>query len=298
MSLLRDIQNSAIDSGVPLTALLRKCKVLAARLGSAEFKSWIDAELNGYSSKETVPDYRVLGVHSKGHFSGPFQSGLRNADIPLMCIREEFRDDLRTSYLMDPIASLESLVSNAESGLAQEPWSPDLVALVGRDIYEGMNCVQAWKVIPINAVVAALDKVRTCILNFVLEIEAEDPGAGEAAVNSRPVPQEKVTHIFNTYITGSVGNVATGSSNVRQKAHLGYQSTKMFADLLDALSQSKGDSDAVVRLSAMVEEMRDADDAERFKSSYQQFMSTLADHMQIFGPIVAPYLPALSTMLR
>ena len=41
MSLLRDIQAVAIDSTVPLTTLLRKCKVLVARLGNAEFKQWV-----------------------------------------------------------------------------------------------------------------------------------------------------------------------------------------------------------------------------------------------------------------
>ena len=41
MSLLRDIQAVAIDSTVPLTTLLRKCKVLAARLSNAEFKQWV-----------------------------------------------------------------------------------------------------------------------------------------------------------------------------------------------------------------------------------------------------------------
>lgn len=297
MSLLRDIQNSAVDTHVPLTSLLRKCKVLAARLGSKEFKVWIDNELNGYSSKEGVPQYRVLRVNSKGHFSGPFQTGLRNADIPLSCIPEQFRENLRTSYLMEPIAALESLVENADSGLAQEPWNPDLVVYVGQQIYDGMNCMQAWKVIPINSVVASLDSVRTRILNFVLEIETEDPDAGEAPVNSVPVPPEKVTQIFNTYITGNVGNVATGGKNFNQETRLAEHDKELFAQILNALSRSTADTKAIERLSAMVEEMRDADEPERFTASYQQFMSTLADHMQILGPVLAPYLPALSALL-
>ena len=300
MSLLRDIQASAVDSRLPLTSLLRKCKILAVRLGSDDFKGWIDAELNGYSSKDAVPQYRVLRVNSKGHFSGPFQSGMRNADIPLFCIPEEFRENLRTSYLMESIAALESLVENADSGLAQEPWNPDLVLYIGQNIYEDMDCVQAWKTIPISSVVAAIDSVRTRILNFVLEIEAEAPDAGEAPVNSSPVPKDKVTQIFNTYITGDVGNVATGSTHVKQKTRMSEPNAQVFTDILDALSNlsiDSVDSDAVVRLSAVVEEMRDAREPERFKNAYQQFMSILADHMQIFGTALAPYLPMLAAML-
>ncbi len=55
MSLLRDIQNSAIDANEPIGALLRKCKVLAVQLGSAEFKDWVENELNGYVSKGSIP---------------------------------------------------------------------------------------------------------------------------------------------------------------------------------------------------------------------------------------------------
>ncbi len=50
MSLLREIQNAAVDETVSLAVLLRKCKILAARLGNIEFKTWVDKELNGYDN--------------------------------------------------------------------------------------------------------------------------------------------------------------------------------------------------------------------------------------------------------
>ena len=211
MSLLREIQDAAIDSKTDLASLLRKCKVLAARLGSDEFKSWVNSELSGYKNIEDLPEYRILHVTSKGHFSGAFGSGLNNADIPMFCLPEKYRETMSRSNMTEPVASIEALVSESDGGSAQEPWYPDFVAMVGKDIYQGMNCIQAWKVIPITALIAALDEIRNRILNFVLEIEAQDPDAGEAALNSSPVPPEKVNQIFNTSISGSVQNVATGS---------------------------------------------------------------------------------------
>ncbi|MFV1977282.1 MAG: hypothetical protein ACC651_16185, partial [Candidatus Scalindua sp.] len=150
MSLLREIQDAAVSSDVELTTLLRKCKVLAARLGNNEFKLWVDNELGGYKNTDELPDYRILHVNSKGHFSGPFNSGLNNADIPLSCIPEKFRDNLSQANMFEPIASLEALVAKSNGGTASVPWNPDLVAHVGQKIYEGMNCMQAWKVIPIT----------------------------------------------------------------------------------------------------------------------------------------------------
>ncbi len=297
MSLLRDIQSAAIDTSVPLTTLLRKCKVLSARLGNAEFKQWIDNELNGYQSADDLPNYRILRVNSKGHFSGPFQSSLKNADIPLRCIPKQFRESLTYAHMMESVAAMESLVSKSDGGTAMVPWNPDFVAYVGENIYEGMNCMQAWKVIPIGSIVAALDTVRTRVLNFVLEIEAEDPGAGEAAVNSNPVPQERVHQIFNTYISGTVQNVATGSTNFSQHAKASFKNPDLLNDLLRALSGSDADTQLVLRATSIVEEMRDANEPAGFREHYTKFMSFLADHMQVFSPVVAPFLPALAAML-
>lgn len=297
MSLLREIQDAAIDSSTVLAVLLRKCKVLAARLGNPEFKQWVENELSGYADVVTLPDYRVLQVNSKGHFSGPFQSGIRNADIPLSCIPEKFHESLSHAYLTQPVAAMESLIKDSLKGTVQEPWNPDLVAYVGRNIYSGMCCMQAWKVIPTSSLVAALDAVRNRVLNFALEIEAESPTAGEAPVNSSPLPQERVHQIFNTYITGNVQNVATGSTNVNQNATSNIENEKLFTELLNALISSRADKETIAEFAATIEEMRSTLDTGGFKGPYQKFMSLLADHLQVFGPIVAPFLPGLASLL-
>lgn len=150
MSLLRQIQDAAIDSSIDLPTLLRKCKVLAARLGNDDFKRWIDNELSGYDNVGDLPEYRILSVNSKGHFSGAFGSGMRYADIPLICLPEEFRENLGHSYLMQPIAAMASLVANGTSGTLQEPWNPDIVAHFGQRIYERMVCMQG-RIQPVDA---------------------------------------------------------------------------------------------------------------------------------------------------
>lgn len=296
MSLLREIQDAAVNSSVELTTLLRKCKVLAARLGNEDFKTWVDSELSGYKDISELPDYRILHVNSKGHFSGPFNSGLNNADIPLSCIPKTFRESLSQSNMREPIASLEALVAKSDGGTASEPWNPDLVAHVGQNIYEGMNCMQAWKVIPLTAVIAALDAVRNRILSFVLEIEAEAPDAGEAAINSNPLPQEKVHQIFNTYISGSVQNVATGSSEFEQHATNNEASPEVFAHLIEAIEAIR-DTPSYSVVQAGVRDMEASYGTDTFKSKYQDFMSVLSNHITVLGPVIAPYLPALAALV-
>ena len=216
MSLLRDIQAAAVDPNTDVSTLLRKCKILAVRLGNENFKKWVDNELNGYDDIADLPEYRILHTASFGHFSGAFGSGLNNAPIPPSCLPKEFRDRVTKSYLMAPISAYASLIDSEARNNSQEHWPADMVAFFGQKIYQGMNCLSAWKVIPYNALVALVDTIKTRVLNFALEIEGEAPDAGEAPPNTPPLPQEKVSQVFNTYISGNVQNVAAGSRHVTQ----------------------------------------------------------------------------------
>lgn len=297
MSLLRDIQETAVSADSDVATLLRKCKILAARLGNTEFKRWVDQELNGYGDSTLLPEYRILHVESVGHFSGAFGSGLRNAPIPPSCLPEHLRDMVSRSYLMRPISAYTSLIDKSKRSNAQENWPADLVALVGQDIYQNMNCISAWKIIPYNSIISLVDTIKTRVLSFCLEIEAEAPDAGEAALNEPRISQEKVTQVFNTYITGTVQNVATGGNHFKQQATASFGvNDEVFRLLLEAIMSMASKDINAKTIAGAVEEMRDSVGTKSFCSHYQAFMSLLSDHIQVYGPLVAPYLPALAAM--
>ena len=212
MSLLREIQSEVVNSSVDLSDTLRKCLVLATRLGNEEFRMWVERELNGYESKEEVPDYRILKVQSYGNFIG-IGWKMRNQPIPPRSLPEEYREYVTTAYSMDPISYIISLLRDGDPGSNfQEPWPADWVAHFGDEIYENMTCHKAWKLLPRGWIASILDTVRTRVLSFVIEIETLAPDAGEALPNVRPIPDDKVTQVFQTHIHGNVTNLAQGSN--------------------------------------------------------------------------------------
>jgi len=218
MSLLRDIQNDVIDANIDISVILRKCKVLAVRLGNEPFENWIDQELNGYKNKNLLPDYRIDQVYSKGYFAGPFGSGLENADIPPSCIPEKYREDLGKCFFLEPISYYINILNTSKGGSIVEQWPPDIVAYTGKNIYKNMNCISAWKLIPNSSIFSLVEVVRNRILNFVLEIEKEAPDAGEESPNTQKISPERINQVFNTTIYGNVGNISEASQNVNQTA--------------------------------------------------------------------------------
>ena len=185
---------------------------LGGLLQSAELSKWARDELNGYSSKDELPDYRVHESEVHGHFFGPFGSGLKNAPIPMMNIEKE-HEWLFTNYLTGPVAELERLANEGAPGDAlMSQWPADAIAYYQQKFYENMALGSAWRVISKAQIVGILDTVRTRVLEFVIQIEGEigatDIGKNDEVV-SMGLSSEKVSQTVNNIIYG--GNVAIGN---------------------------------------------------------------------------------------
>ena len=207
MTLLEDIQNAAVDGSSDLGTLLRKCKLLAARLGSTQLEDWLLWESNGYPDDVEVPDYRTWSLTLKGYFADSSGSKLENVIIPSTSIPEEVRQFYQRYEHRQSIATIEDLLERGD-GTRLEVSTGDLAAALGMDVYEGMNCYQASATFGPSHFVELVNAVRNRILDFTLAIWKEDPTAGdikeEAATTIEPAV---VTQIFHTTVHGGAASI-------------------------------------------------------------------------------------------
>jgi len=107
-------------------------------------------------------------------------------------------------------------------------------------------------------------------------------------------PQAPMHITYNVSGTNARVNInSTDSSiNVVQK-----QTPEVFAELLTVVRAANVDSDRLRLLESAVLAMEQSYGQPTFSSKYHAFMSVLADHIQVFGPIVAPYLPTLAKLV-
>jgi len=85
------------------------------------------------------------------------------------------------------------------------------------EIWQSYQTMTMWLEVPIASVAGVLDQVRSRALEFVLEIEAENPEAGAAATTAPPVPLTRADAIFNTVIYDSQVAIGPGATvNVTQ----------------------------------------------------------------------------------
>lgn len=212
MTLIEDIQNAAVDASNDLGTLLRKCKLFAARLGSQPLEDWLLWESNGYPEDIKVPDYRVWPAEVKGHFSGPYGSGLTNISVPFVCLPEKTRKYYEHYECRQSVASIEALLVKDSSKVCVS--TGNLALILGTKVYKGQNCIEAWAEFGTGDLVELLNSVRNRILDFALAIWKEEPTAGEPGEdNAGTLESSKVTQIFNTAVYGGAANIVYTANN-------------------------------------------------------------------------------------
>ena len=218
MSLIKEIQEAAVDSRVDLPTLLRKCRLLAARMRNQDLKQWVDYELNGYPSRESLPFYRTLGAQSFGDFYDSLGNGMKNAPIPSYSVPSEIREFVTSQHFLVGVGEIVAMVQNFKNRpTVQLRWSSDVFLRLGQDIYTGYNCFGAWKMVSRSAIIGILETVRNRILEFSIEIESEILDDADLP-SLAEFPQERAQQIFQTVVMGDVGNLSYGSSGFSQTA--------------------------------------------------------------------------------
>ncbi len=212
MTLLIDLQNVAVDASEDLGTLLRKCKVLAARLDNQPLENWLIWESNGYPEDVPVPDYRHWPLEVKGHFSGYAGSGLRDAPIPSVCLPDHVRDAYENYSCRLSISSIEATLRESDGRPLRIP-TGDLAVALGRNVYEGNNCLQAWAEFSPNNLHELVNSVRNKVLDFSLALWKRFPELGELDAKTSEAEAKAINQIFNTTVYGGSANLVGTASN-------------------------------------------------------------------------------------
>lgn len=222
MSLLRAIQNSAVNSDTSVEALLLQCVMLGARLHLKPLTDWTQLELNGYPSGIPLPPYRAR-VHTQvlADVAGAFGSGAKNAPLASTSIPDDFQfvtEHLFWTEVRQRVSEIEALLATGETTF-QMPWPQEILAPLQGVFYQDMIVVSARQIVPATIYSSALSGIRARVLQFALDIEAENPDAGEAEPGDTPVAPPVANQIFNQNFFGDYATVGNAGRDVSQDIH-------------------------------------------------------------------------------
>jgi len=213
LSLLHQIQESVVQEGSGLGSVLLKLRLLAARLGSNVLEEWVKHESEGYPKEVEVPSYRIVGVSYTGVFSGPFGSGINNAQIPPYLV-EKFAGKSWTNYAFrESIAAVDELAKSSTEGGSIGIDASNLIMLLQGKIYKGYACNEISGTISSTSLPEIQQSVRSRILELTLEFEKSIPAAAHitfGAPKSEETNSESVQQISQQIIYGNVTTAVAG----------------------------------------------------------------------------------------
>lgn len=207
MDLIQSIQSDLIEQTNPVGPILLKMRLLAARLGSDVMEQWVHHESTGYPQDTDVPDYRKLPVRYTGTYSAPGYIG-RN-EIPLYVV-QKFAGEHWTRYeFRQSIVEVDDLIrAHRERNAGIEVEASNLALLLGRKLYEGMECIGATGTISPTSVISLQHAVRDRALALMVELErlpdAENilSGGVESGNKNSSDDRGSINQTISTVITG------------------------------------------------------------------------------------------------
>lgn len=161
-SIILDLQKEALDDKVEISTLLRKVFLVSTKLELTELKTWVNNELNGYKSDDSIPEYRRTKSELKSfnRFHGWIAVGFPDS---------EWEQKITLTSTSQSIAEIERLRGSSNNSLIQKP-NADRLRLLQEMI--GTNNDLAH-FIPITAMDHIINSVRNTVLDWALKLEQE-----------------------------------------------------------------------------------------------------------------------------
>jgi hypothetical protein len=261
-SIIEQIQRDALDNTVPVSTLLRRAKLAAAKLGLGAVEDWVEQELNGYTSN--VPDYRVLQGRpmALNPYTGWHPIG---GSVEVLSKRG----------IGQSVASIESMVASGKNGSLHLRYSDRICEKLDK-----ANGVAGWCYaleVPVNQLAGILDRVRNLVLDWAIQMETAGVHGSDFAFNASE--KQKAREVGMTINIGSIGSFSgnLGTGNVAGDIKAGDVNFSQVQSLLGQLKQHLGELEQAGADRSRLEQRVGALEAELQKAS--------PDHSMVRGAL-------------
>jgi hypothetical protein len=223
LSLLQEIQAAVLQEGASLGPILLKLRLLAARIGSQPLAEWVRHESEGYPRDAELPTYRFVPVSYNATFSGPYGSGIKNAQISPYLVEKFAGKHWVRHEVRESIAAVDDLLATSEKGGDLGINAADLILMLQGKVYPDYACNAVTGRISRSSLAAIRHSVQSRVLELTLELEKSVPDAAAVMVGPPVIPSAPsaaaATQIAQQIIYGNFTSIAaTGEGAVFQIA--------------------------------------------------------------------------------
>ncbi len=196
LSLVEELQRDVLNQSVTVVELLRKCLVVATKLGIDDFASWARLELDGYKDVE-VPGYRV--VRGQPTVFNPYR-GYQPLFFPDTKLTEHFS----SMHYKQPIGQIEHQLTMAEKEGSGDFYVSYSIS-VEKNLMDAIEFrFQPFLNIGTSEYRKILDAARKIVLEWTLRLEQDGIiGEGMGFSKEEKKKAQSITYHIKNFIHGA-----------------------------------------------------------------------------------------------
>ena len=217
MELLSDIILNLVDEEKSLTNALLKTKLFASRIKNEKLLTWVNNELNGYSTTDSIPDYRVIICHIYGSYLNG-HTLVSDQILPIAGINKKYGFRFDERKFKDSISTFEDLLKTENKRKLTIPFSSELLGTIEDYIISNDNPYfrlhSAYQYIPPTVISNIVFQTRNQLLELMLKIDSEFGNItdlNQLISKSKEIENFMASTIINNYGDGNISN--TGNEN-------------------------------------------------------------------------------------
>lgn len=212
--IVHELQKECLDVAAPVASILRKAKVIAAKLELGGLEDWIGSELGGYKcSAKDLPQHRK--GRGKPQFLNPHHGW-----CPIHTPDNDFGEIVSTVFLFQSVSEMEHLVGGAKSESLHMSYDPVIAEVIQKQLPMRMDIgLKFSTALPISA----LEFVRNKTLDWTLELEAQ--GIFGDGFSFGEVQKSEARIVTNNIYGGNVGVLGSVSGDANNSRFVSINQT-------------------------------------------------------------------------
>ncbi len=238
MKIIDELIEEISNGSSKLTDILIKTMVLAFKLKNEELKSWIDNELNGYSTDE-LPEYRKLKCQVIGSMSNGFQRA-SNYPIPLTGIDRNIADGLTSVSIYQSISTLDQFIHDNQGSKMGNHVPAEVCNYISKSLGNGYIIEHARQQLDKVQITQVLTAIKTKLLDFLLNLNEE---IDEYNIDdfTKGKEKEKVGGIFHSTVFGDNATIIIGDNNKQKVKNITKGNFNQLQKVLETNGVSKSE---------------------------------------------------------
>ncbi|AUS06854.1 hypothetical protein [Pseudotamlana carrageenivorans] len=214
--MIQQIISDLTNDDKSLVSSLLKTKVFASRIKNKKLLEWVNREINGYSTNDSLPEYRIGSATS----SCTLRQGYavqENTPVPISFIdNEKMRNFFVEFEFRDSVKTLESYLSNKDNDTIMKVLPIDFWAVLTRAMRESGfkgEIRDIKKMSHISTITQTLTEIRSEFLDLMLKLESEYPNLPSNFEEISEDIKDDITNTVNIIMGNQYSITNTGNSN-------------------------------------------------------------------------------------